>query len=315
MCPARLSAPVTASSRWTDEEHDLLVDLTNEQLALEAQDPSNVISWNKHWMHVSSQLQKAGYYRTVAACKKYWKRTIGVQMANEEAAGPRWEDTEHQILLGMTEDQLELEAIDPSATMPWARHWKRVSDRLKEEGFPRSGDACEAYWNLVQDNSPLVAGGVADAETESSDEPYEIKFRIDNERSGSKEASESHPEACPESAPAQSKPSVLLPYSANVEENIPAMSEHASMGVAKPPSFQKGDSQRRMTTPQDEAPNLSGEASSQKLKGRQFRFTSDQRAVLEQEVARNGPNPDQGRRKELARDLDVEENTVKVRGT
>jgi len=39
MCPARLSAQGPAG-RWSDEEHDILVDLTNEQLDLEKKDES-----------------------------------------------------------------------------------------------------------------------------------------------------------------------------------------------------------------------------------------------------------------------------------
>jgi len=178
MSPARPSAPASAS-RWTDEEHDILVDLTNQQLALEAQDDSKVIPWARHWDNVSSRLQKAGYSRTSPACLGYWKRTLGAQKANEKAAGPRWEDEEHQILLGMTEEQLELEETDPSATMPWARHWKKVSERLKEHGYIRSVDACDAYWNLVQDNSPLVGGvGNDDASEASESEEVEAPFEV-----------------------------------------------------------------------------------------------------------------------------------------
>lgn len=183
MCPARLSAPgPAAASRWSDEEHDILVDLTNEQLELEKKDETKVIPWARHWINVSERLHKKGYSRTAAACLGYWKRTVGAQKANEKAAGPRWDDAEHQILLGMTEDQLVLEETDPTAVMSWAKHWKRVSERLKESGYTRSVDACDAYWNLVQDKSPL-AGGTGleeDAEDESlsSEEPFEVNCGV-----------------------------------------------------------------------------------------------------------------------------------------
>jgi hypothetical protein len=182
MCPARLSAPgPAAASRWSDEEHDILVDLTNEQLELEKKDETKVIPWARHWINVSERLHKKGYSRTAAACLGYWKRTVGAQKANEKAAGPRWDDAEHQILLGMTEDQLVLEETDPTAVMSWAKHWKRVSERLKENGYTRSVDACDAYWNLVQDKSPLAAGtGLEDdaEESLSSEEPFEVNCRV-----------------------------------------------------------------------------------------------------------------------------------------
>jgi hypothetical protein len=316
MCPARLTAPATTSSRWTDEEHDILVDLTNDQLALETKDESKVISWSRHWENVSTQLQNHGYVRTSAACLGYWKRTLGAQKANEKAAGPRWEDAEHQILLGMTEEQLELEAADRSATMPWARHWKRVSERLKENGYTRTVDACDAYWNLVQDNSPLAAGTGGDAETESSEELFEVNCGVGNERGGVEEAPESPPKTATESAPTESKlPSLPARWSSvNAQENALAASESPTIEVAKSPSFQTEDSQHRTILP-DEASNVSRGSASKKPKSTAFRFTSDQRAFLEEEAARNGSNPDQSRRADLASELGVEEKTVRVRGS
>jgi hypothetical protein len=81
----------------------------------------------------------------------------------------------------MTEEQLELEETDPSAVMSWAKHWKRVSERLKENGYTRSVDACDAYWNLVQDKSPLAAGTGLDVEDESlsSGEPFEVNCGVE----------------------------------------------------------------------------------------------------------------------------------------
>jgi hypothetical protein len=179
MCPARLSAQGPAG-RWSDEEHEILVELTNEQLDLEKKDESKVIPWARHWINVSERLHKKGFSRTSAACLGYWKRTVGALKANEKAAGPRWEDAEHQILLGMTEEQLELEETDPSAVMSWAKHWKKVSERLKEKGYTRSIDACDAYWNLVQDKSPLAAGAGVDVEDDlSSEEPFQVNCGVE----------------------------------------------------------------------------------------------------------------------------------------
>jgi hypothetical protein len=313
MCPARSKA--TTSFRWTDEEHDLLVELTNKQLALEGQDRTNVVSWKKHWDNVSSQLRKFNYNRTPNACDGYFKRTLGAQKANEEAAGPPWDNYERQILIGMTEEQLELEHLDPSEVIPWAQHWTKVSDRLKEKRYTRSVDACEAYWNLVQDSSPLAAGGGVDAKTDSSDDQYDANFILGVERGGPEEVTESHSKTGTESASAQPKSSVFPPawFSVNVQEKIAVISESTPVEIAKSPSFQKDDSQRRMTLPH-EASNVSPEEPSPKPKSRQFRFTSDQRAVLEEEATINGAHPDAGRRKAIARDLGVEERTVRVRG-
>jgi hypothetical protein len=314
MCPARPKA--TPSFRWTDEEHGLLVKLTNEQLALERQDRTNTVSWKKHWHNVSSQLRNSGYNRTPTACDGYFKRTLGAQKANEEAAGPPWNNYESQILVAMTKVQLELEHLNPSEVIPWAQHWTKVSDRLKEGGYTRSVDACEAYWNLVEDDSPLAAGGGVDAKTDSSDDEYDASFIPGVERGGPKEVSESHSKTGTESASAQPESSVLPPawFSVNAQEKIAVISESTPVEIAKSPNFQKDDSQHRLTLPH-EALNVSPEEPSPKPKSRQFRFTSDQRAVLEKEVARNGASPDPGRRKEIACDLGVEERTVRVRGT
>jgi hypothetical protein len=313
MCPARAKA--TTSFRWTDEEHDLLVELTNEQLALERQDRTNVVSWKKHWDNVSNQLHKSGYNRTPTACDGYFKRTLGAQKANEEAAGPSWDKYEKHILVGMTEEQLQLEHLDPSEVIPWAQHWTKVSDRLQEEGYTRSVDACEAFWNLVQDNSPLAAGGGVDAEIESSDGRYDASTP-DVERGGPNEVTESCSKVGKESASAQRESSVLPPawFSVNVKEKIAVGSESIQGEITISPSSRMDDSQHRMTRPH-EVLNVSPEAPSPKPKSRQFRFTSDQRAILEEEVARNGATPDAGRRKEIACDLGVEERTVRVRGT
>jgi hypothetical protein len=315
MCPARAKA--TTSFRWTDEEETLLVNLTNEQLALEAQDRSNVVSWTKHWHNVSSQLRKSGYNRTPIACDGYWKRTLGAQKANEEAAGPPWDKCESQILVDMTEGQLELERLDPSEVIPWAQHWTKVSDRLEEKGYTRSVDACEAYWNLVQDNSPFAAGVGVDAKTESTDDQYDARFIPGVERDGPEEVPESHSETGTESSSAQPKSSIFPPawFSVNVQGKRAVISESTPVETPKSPSFQKDDTQHRITLPR-EALNISPEEPSPKPKSRQFfRFTSDQRALLEEEVARNGASPDAGRRKEIACDLGVEERTVKVRDT
>ena len=160
----------TALLRWSDEEHDLLVEMTNDQIQLEEEDEAMVVSWTKHFKQVSARLAEHGYHRTPNACRGYWKREIQSQQTNEQAAGPRWDDSEHQILVGMTEDQLELERADPFAIIPWAQHWKKVSLRLHENGYDRSADACSAYWILAQHNTAHAARSSSVADAESQEE-------------------------------------------------------------------------------------------------------------------------------------------------
>ena len=372
MSPSRLQTHATTAGRWTDEEHEILVDLTNHQLELEKQDETKVISWTKHWDNVATQLKKSGYIRTPAACLGYWKRTVGAQKANEKAAGPRWDDGEHQILVGMTEEQLEAEAGDPAAVMSWQRHWKKVSERLKEEGYSRSVDACDAYWNLVQDNSPLAAVGLDD-EDESSEEPLEGEplEELEEEKVESEEALESEPkpepeakmptpesekevepepEPEPEEVPEPQKEPTPVPEESGKQEEPPSKMESESPTVPtaprRSPSPQVGWSSvnrgRRPKTPRkplpgpyypdedektpvsiedplpfrdilpESAPYISPGRPAKKHKTTAFRFQPEQRSYLEEEVARNGSNPDQNRRLEIASELGVEEKTVRV---
>jgi hypothetical protein len=67
--------------RWSQEEIDILVEMTNNQLALEAQDASMMISWNQHWKRVSSRLKERGYSRSFTACRGIWKRSVEAQQA------------------------------------------------------------------------------------------------------------------------------------------------------------------------------------------------------------------------------------------
>ena len=75
-----------------------------------------VITWNKHWKKVSSKLKELGYNRTHTACRGIWTRGVETQRAHRDAAGPDWDDSEHQILVNMTKKQLDLEKAGLSAT-------------------------------------------------------------------------------------------------------------------------------------------------------------------------------------------------------
>lgn len=100
--------------------------------------------------------------------------------------------------------------------------------------------------------------------------------------------------------------------SVNGHVGSPAISESASVEAAKAPSL-KSDLPQTQVILQDEPIDVSQEGSSKKPKTTAFRFSPDQRAFLEEEAARNGANPGQDRRMELANQLRVEEKTVRVR--
>lgn len=74
------SADAIKSLRWSQEEIDLLVNMTNDQLQLEAQDKSMMITWNSHWKKVQARLKERGFNRSWTACRGYWKR--GVEQEN-----------------------------------------------------------------------------------------------------------------------------------------------------------------------------------------------------------------------------------------
>jgi len=96
----------------------------------------------------------------------------------------------------------------------------------------------------------------------------------------------------------------------NGHVNSPATSESTSES-AKTPVLKNDLPQPQVILP-DELIDLSQEGSSKRPKTTAFRFSPDQRAFLEEEAARNGANPGQDRRMELANQLRVEEKTVRV---
>lgn len=144
--------PKAPQVKWTQEEVDVLVEMTNHQLELEAQDRTAVISWSSHWKRVSSRLKELGHNRTPTACRGIWRRGVAEQQANREAAGPDWDESEHEILVLLTKKQLDLEKADQSNVIPWAKHWKKVSLQLDESGYVRTPDNCAAYWLLIEND-------------------------------------------------------------------------------------------------------------------------------------------------------------------
>ena len=168
-------------SRWSKEEIDELVRMTNNQLELEAQDASKTISWKQHWKAVSARLKQLGYRRSFTACRGIWNRGIETQRANRDAAGDDWDDSEHEILVHMTKKQLDLEKVDRSNVIPWATHWKRVSLQLEESGYDRTPDNCASYWQLIENGSePDVSASEMEDEADENedDENHALEVEV-----------------------------------------------------------------------------------------------------------------------------------------
>ncbi|KAH7410543.1 hypothetical protein BKA64DRAFT_741219 [Cadophora sp. MPI-SDFR-AT-0126] len=314
-------------ARWTDEEHQILVQLTNDQIELESQDHTQEISWAEHWRQVSSKLHESGYTRTNTACQSYWKRVVETQKANEEAAGPRWDDSEHRILLGMTEDQLALEREDPAAVIPWPKHWKKVSIRLQENGYNRTPNACSAYWLTVGydfsvDNFEPVPGmlkmrKIDDAKDEV-DEEVVVEVTAEpgenNQANGDDSVSTSSrdDEILPGGLP---EPKTILLSNATsifTPSITPAPSEKDPSEDESHQARQREPTKSKVSQTPATAEVTPPRPRSPKLPMRRgFRFSAEQRAVLEAQVANHGPYPDTDRRIELARDFGVEEKTIR----
>lgn len=70
-------APVRRQSKkWTDEEHNILVNMTNVTLAYEEEFPDRSVSWEEHWDNVSQRLDEKGFDRTPLACRVYYRRLL-----------------------------------------------------------------------------------------------------------------------------------------------------------------------------------------------------------------------------------------------
>ncbi|KAL2059807.1 hypothetical protein VTL71DRAFT_10191 [Oculimacula yallundae] len=336
-----MSANSTSLARWTDEEHQILVQLTNDQLELESHDHSQEISWAAHWRQVSVQLQESGYNRTNTACQSYWKRIVETQKANEEAAGPRWDDSEHQILLGMTEDQLALEKEDKSAVIPWPKHWKKVSLRLQESGYHRTANSCAAYWlkvgydfsvdthepperpmfpgdevesteeneheNVFQDEWQVEDEDGKDYEDEGGSEPN--RASVGESTSPTPQAEEAQPGDFPEPK------HILLSNATSVFTPtitpVPSEKDYSEDESYQPRQREPTKSKMAQTPTKAESTPPKPRSPKVPLK-RGFRFTAEQREVLEAQAIRvNGCYPDGDRRMELAEELGVDEKTVR----
>ncbi|KAG4428299.1 hypothetical protein IFR05_016218 [Cadophora sp. M221] len=288
---------------WTDEEHQIL---TNDQVELESQDYTQEISWAEHWRKVSVQLHESGYNRTNTACQSYWKRVVETQKANEEAAGPRWDDSEHQILLRMTEDQLALEREDPSAVIPWPKHWKKVSLRLQENGYNRTQNACAAYWLKKSDDAVDEVEVEVEVEVEKPPKPNQAS--VEDSTSTYSRDEELQPEELPEPK------NILLSNATSIftPSITPAPSEIDPSEDETYQPRQREPTKSKVSQTPTKAQSTPPKTRSPKLPLRRgFRFNAEQRAILEAQAAQYGPYPDSDRRFELARELSVEEKTIR----
>ncbi|KAH7346153.1 hypothetical protein BKA65DRAFT_272310 [Rhexocercosporidium sp. MPI-PUGE-AT-0058] len=316
--------PTPTLARWTDEEHQILVQLTNDQIELESQDHTQEISWAEHWRKVSVQLQESGYSRTNTACQSYWKRVVETQKANEEAAGPRWDDSEHQILVGMTEDQLALEREDPTAVIPWPKHWKKVSLRLQENGYNRTQNACAAYWLKVgYDFSVDSYEPVPEMSRLQANDDVEVEIRVEVEAERPPKPNQA---SVDDSASMYSRDEELLPEELPEPKNnllpnatsiftpsiTPAPSDRdPSEDESYQPRQREPTASKMSQTPINAEPIPAKTRSPKVPLRRSFRFNAEQRAILEAQAAQYGPYPDSDRRYELARELGVDEKTIR----
>lgn len=79
MSPGKEDLTHKKGKAWSNVEHDILMQMTHDQLHLEAVDCSRTISWPDHWKNVSSFLKGHRYNRTASACRNYWTRIMESQ--------------------------------------------------------------------------------------------------------------------------------------------------------------------------------------------------------------------------------------------
>lgn len=109
-----------------------------------------------------------------------------------------WTDGEKDRLTQMTKDQIEREKEDSSTKISWSAHWKRVSSRLKSEGFDRTPGACREQWKRIfvelHDHQTMtsVEGGCQDERI-----PASVSINADTSNSNKRRLMEKHPSPPP----------------------------------------------------------------------------------------------------------------------
>jgi hypothetical protein len=99
--------------------------------------------------------------------------------------------------------------------------------------------------------------------------------------------------------------------SVNSPRPVPVLSKSPSIEETKTTSFKNEGSQQTQFPPEEKV-DVSPVPSGKKPRSTAFRFTPEQRAYLEEKVARTGSNPDVYSRIEMANELRVEEKTIRV---
>ncbi|KAI9048832.1 hypothetical protein LZ554_007663 [Drepanopeziza brunnea f. sp. 'monogermtubi'] len=70
----KASQETVPGSKWSVTENEILLEMCEDQLAREKQDPAAVVPWSTVWKAISSRLGDVGYRRSPQACADCWRR-------------------------------------------------------------------------------------------------------------------------------------------------------------------------------------------------------------------------------------------------
>lgn len=263
-------------SRWDEREQRILIDVTEDQLALEKESPEAVVPWSRHWKYVSSRLLQEGFHRSPHACSAHWVR-LGNELS-EKPGKPEEEDSK-----------------DPGNGSDGVVDRGGMLDSPSES--PEAGE--ETHTPQDEDQEPREAEA---QEEEPNDEEHDGELRPSAPRHIL--PSNATSVFTPTATPGPSEQDI------SEDEYRPRNSKRPGhphtvevLTLAGEPSSKSKMSQI-LIKPESPPPLKS------KIRG--FRFNATQRAILEAEAASNGTYPDSRKRAELAYDLEVEEKTIRV---
>jgi hypothetical protein len=168
-----------AGPPWTDAEHEILLRMTNEQLAREDADPSTRMSWGDLWDAISIKLGESGFDRPADECDAHWnmvengrwhpapKKTLetrpveasgGIDKENnihQSAQPPQattttqlltdaqpWTQAEHDNLVRVFENKYK----PRDSNNRWGEGlWTIISQYHQQGGYNRDWKACMSY--------------------------------------------------------------------------------------------------------------------------------------------------------------------------
>jgi hypothetical protein len=128
--------------KWRPEETALLLRMVDEQVELEKQDVSNVMSWASLFKICSARLQQHGYERTHSACYMFYIRT---PLEGDEGEAHR--DT-------ATPD---LGDNGPTAAMSPSESSQPVPLPLQESGWNKTPVDSSAYWGQFETSAEITS--------------------------------------------------------------------------------------------------------------------------------------------------------------